>query len=325
MSNDPSSPARVLLPDPFAPLTRYDELLAAVQELAERWEAEEKPSVESRRALWSGWNANPSGCGQLLVTLGEHLRDAGAPTFDPPAFRDNSNAPGPTALRVAWAMLNAALDGSMARIDGLLAKLSVQPAIAAKMPDALIEAISDCGNVLRQRLNDRYRPQFQELMTRHGVEVGSLVDWLNARESPPAQPVLRALRDWRNNLTRIERDEWLTLPPAVAPSLASAPSESATTWTQQGEGEKSPSPDPPQKPDASLMASRDFANALRVPEKANAVDVALRRYAEKNPGCRDEVKNPRKGEPQYLYRVDQVWLIMLAQLPRWCGSSPTTD
>lgn len=81
----------------------------------------------------------------------------------------------------------------------------------------------------------------------------------------------------------------------------------------------------PRKPTAILMASRDLADALGVPERANAVDTALRKFAKKNPGCRDTVENPRKWEPRFLYRVDHVWMLLLAKLPRWRGSSLTTD
>jgi hypothetical protein len=70
------------------------------------------------------------------------------------------------------------------------------------------------------------------------------------------------------------------------------------------------------------MASRDLAAALGVREKANAVDVVLRRFAERNRGCRDEVKNRRRGEPRYLYRVDHVWEFLLGNLPRWRGATP---
>jgi hypothetical protein len=81
----------------------------------------------------------------------------------------------------------------------------------------------------------------------------------------------------------------------------------------------------PAKPSARLLASTDLATALGVPERANAVDVALRRFAEKNPACRDEVTTPRRGEPRYLYRVDQVWPFLLDRLPGWRGSSATAD
>lgn len=81
--------------------------------------------------------------------------------------------------------------------------------------------------------------------------------------------------------------------------------------------EPAPPPLPP-RPTAALMASADLTAALGLPEsRANAVDVALRKYADRNRGCRESVENPRRGEPRYLYRVDEVWPMLLERLPGW--------
>jgi hypothetical protein len=83
-------------------------------------------------------------------------------------------------------------------------------------------------------------------------------------------------------------------------------------------------PDPP-KPTAVLLSSADLAKALGLAPDRNRVDVALRRYAEQHPACRDGVKNPRKGEPRFLYRVEHVWPLLLSKLRGWRGSSATMD
>jgi hypothetical protein len=83
--------------------------------------------------------------------------------------------------------------------------------------------------------------------------------------------------------------------------------------------------DLPAKPTTLMLAAADLAAALRVPERVNAVDNALRRFLSAHPGCRDEIANPRKGEPRYVYRVDHVWPMLLQKLPGWRRSSPTPN
>jgi hypothetical protein len=66
---------------------------------------------------------------------------------------------------------------------------------------------------------------------------------------------------------------------------------------------------------ASLSAA-DLAKATGL-NKA-ALDTALRRYAKGHPDCRIEQGNPRPNEPQYQYRVADVWPVvsrLLAKRP----------
>lgn len=81
----------------------------------------------------------------------------------------------------------------------------------------------------------------------------------------------------------------------------------------------------PLMPIATFMAAADLAAALGVPDSANAVDLALRRFHEKNPGCRDEIQTPRRGEPRYVYRVKEVWPHLLSKLPDWRDPPSISD
>jgi hypothetical protein len=81
----------------------------------------------------------------------------------------------------------------------------------------------------------------------------------------------------------------------------------------------------PLKPVAAFLSSVDLAKALGSDKYRNRVDLALRLFAKTNRDCREEVKAPRKGEPRVLYRVEQVWPLLLAKLPKWRDSSTTTD
>src|SRR4051812_36937851 len=64
----------------------------------------------------------------------------------------------------------------------------------------------------------------------------------------------------------------------------------------------------PPETTAKRLAAGDLATALGLgPAKANTVEIALRRFAYKPPGCREEKPNPRKEEPRTLYRVNYVW------------------
>jgi hypothetical protein len=74
----------------------------------------------------------------------------------------------------------------------------------------------------------------------------------------------------------------------------------------------------PTKPMLRFMASADLTAALGLPcDMNNAVDLALRRYAEQHADCREDVPNPRKGEPRVMYRVDDVWAFLVGRLPAW--------
>jgi hypothetical protein len=73
----------------------------------------------------------------------------------------------------------------------------------------------------------------------------------------------------------------------------------------------------PDRPTAELLSARDLAGALGLVDRVNVVEVTLRRCAEKNPDCRVQVPNPRKGEPRYLYRVAVIWPVLLGKLDGW--------
>ncbi len=75
--------------------------------------------------------------------------------------------------------------------------------------------------------------------------------------------------------------------------------------------------DLPPMPLSTWMTVPALAAALGVPERENAVDCALRRFADGNRDCVDEVANPRRGETRFMYRVPLVWGHLLNRLPRW--------
>jgi hypothetical protein len=104
------------------------------------------------------------------------------------------------------------------------------------------------------------------------------------------------------------------LPAAVKMESAAAIREAASRKADQGTGDE-----PPPMPLALFMSLPALADALRVPGKVNAIDIALRRFAKKCPDCRDEIGNPKSGESRILYRVPMVWGHLIERLPRWRG------
>jgi hypothetical protein len=72
------------------------------------------------------------------------------------------------------------------------------------------------------------------------------------------------------------------------------------------------------------LSSSELAIALKLTaSKRNTVDVALRKFTETKPYCREPVQNPRRGEPRVTYRVDPVWNHLLSKLPKWRPSATT--
>jgi hypothetical protein len=75
---------------------------------------------------------------------------------------------------------------------------------------------------------------------------------------------------------------------------------------------------PPPKPATKFMTTRELAAQLGVPrERWSAVEKALRDYATSHTDCRDEIKEPRRGEERVVYRTDEVWPFLLSRLPGW--------
>jgi hypothetical protein len=135
-----------------------------------------------------------------------------------------------------------------------------------------------------------------------------------ANLTPDQHGELRALRRQASRFVQYRRRQLANQALAVKRAVANV-AQLQAEWAAQ---------EPP-IPTPFVMAATDLADALGVPTSANAVENALRRYAEKNPGCRDEIKNPRKGEPRYVYRVKDVWAHLLSKLPSWRASPPISN
>ena len=63
------------------------------------------------------------------------------------------------------------------------------------------------------------------------------------------------------------------------------------------------------------QAARDLAAKLGA--EVGKVETVLRRYFDKNPECRTQVENPRRGEPRHVYRVAEVWPELVKAWRRW--------
>jgi hypothetical protein len=79
----------------------------------------------------------------------------------------------------------------------------------------------------------------------------------------------------------------------------------------------------------SPLAAIDIARRLREAGHKRATDAAvdcwLRRYALKSRRCREERQNPRVREPHYLYRLTEVWGLLLAHFGDGDERRPSDD
>lgn len=122
---------------------------------------------------------------------------------------------------------------------------------------------------------------------------------------------------------RCMRTCWSVLEPTLEQIEVVCASKARSRTTFQTSNPPPASAFVPPMPNSPFMAAADLAQYLGV--GINKIDVALRRFLKNNPSCRQEVKDRRKGEPQYLYRVPQVWSMLVEKLPGWRAPSRTTD
>jgi hypothetical protein len=115
----------------------------------------------------------------------------------------------------------------------------------------------------------------------------------------------------------------------IAASAAGAESPPNIGATSNSEAalptQTAPTADEPSEPTSRFLSSAELAEQLGIPDRANAVDLALRQFAESHPDCREPVQKPRKGEPRVIYRVKDVWPFLHERLPRWRDQSATAD
>jgi hypothetical protein len=105
--------------------------------------------------------------------------------------------------------------------------------------------------------------------------------------------------------------------------VARAPESGPIEATEGGAARRNAETPEPAVPPNFLMSAADLAKHLGQP--VERVEVALRRHRQNHRDCVVETSNPRVREPRYLYRVRDVWPVLVGKLPGWLKRATTDD
>lgn len=184
-------------PDPFAKLSRFEELRKATDELAAEFWARRKP-------LYNALVSIPSEDPEHWHEAGEQLRIAGLAAF-PTEMADSSPVnevppPEQVARWTAWALLSAAANENYPRVSELLANVAERRDVKESLAQVIYCVQEDCLAKWRIQTSPPYIARTRELLNGFGISLESAMEWMRTGRTGLAAGTQSALQDWFHSI-----------------------------------------------------------------------------------------------------------------------------